>query len=101
MRDQPRLSRPSTKKTSENIEEFRCLIHDDSYLTINETQLETGWYTTTRMNNRRHGHTASVLTNEKVLVVGGTVDGYIMLDSTELFDPLTETWIATGGLNVA
>jgi hypothetical protein len=40
--DQPRLGRPVTETTSENIEEVRCLIDDDPHRTIDEIQMETG-----------------------------------------------------------
>jgi hypothetical protein len=47
------------------------------------------------MNNGRYLHTASVLTNGKVLVTGGY--GYSGdLNSVELYDPSTGTWTITG-----
>jgi hypothetical protein len=42
------------------------------------------------MNYVRQKHTASVLVNGKVLVVGGTGDTAI--NTTELYDPVTEKW---------
>ncbi len=47
------------------------------------------------MNYIRWYHTASVLTNGKVLVAGG--DGY--LNSAELYDPSTGLWTVTGSMN--
>jgi hypothetical protein len=51
------------------------------------------------VNNARGEHTASLLKNGNVLVAGGfDVNG---LNSTELYDPSTETWTITGFLNNA
>src|SRR3989440_788301 len=64
-----------------------------------------GWTFTGSLNADRFGHTATLLPNGKVLVVGGggfpcsgnfcysTVNG-----STELYDPATGTWSLTGSL---
>jgi N-acetylneuraminic acid mutarotase len=49
----------------------------------------------------RTGHTATLLKDGKVLIVGGA-DGRNLLsslNSAELYDPQTETWSATGSLN--
>ena len=46
---------------------------------------------------RRSGHTATLLPDGKVLVVGGT-DGTSNLSSAELYDPGTETFAATGSM---
>ncbi len=51
------------------------------------------------MNNVRVWHTASVLTHGKVLVTGGfrgSLD--IKLNSSELYDPLTEKWTTTNSM---
>lgn len=64
------------------------------------------WTLTGNLNAGRGGHTATLLTNGKVLVAGGggfpctgnfcyaTVNG-----SAELYDPATGTWTMTGSLN--
>src|SRR5205809_4947782 len=39
--------------------------------------------------------------NGKVLVAGGTIDGSQVFSSTELYDPATGTWTATGSLGTA
>ncbi|CAF1632917.1 unnamed protein product [Didymodactylos carnosus] len=52
------------------------------------------------MNNARASHTASVLTNGKVLVTGG-YDNAGNTNSSELYDPSTETWTNTGSINDA
>ncbi|CAF1663879.1 unnamed protein product, partial [Adineta ricciae] len=55
------------------------------------------WFSTNNMIDIRYYHTATVLTNGKVLIAGGN-NGSV-LDNAELFDPSTETWIITGSMN--
>ena len=50
------------------------------------------------MNYGRYLHTASVLTNGKVLVTGG-YNGVSYLPSAELYDPSTGLWNITGNMN--
>ncbi|CAF1145483.1 unnamed protein product [Didymodactylos carnosus] len=52
------------------------------------------------MNNARASHTASVLTNGKVLVTGG-YDNAIYTNSSELYDVSTGIWSYTSGMNNA
>ena len=60
---------------------------------------ETGqWEFTGSLNNARTGHTATLLPDGKVLVVGGSDNGSY-LASAELYDPATATWSLTGSLN--
>ena len=57
-----------------------------------------GWYDTGNMTYARSQHTASVLTNGKVLVAGGdNGDGY----TAELYDPSTEVWNVTSNMTYA
>jgi WD40 repeat protein len=49
------------------------------------------------MHQTRWHHTASVLTNGKVLVTGGFSD--TSLNSTELYDPSTGNWTTTGSMH--
>src|SRR5204863_6843884 len=50
----------------------------------------------------RVNHTATLLLNGKVLVVGGfSAYGGPALATAELYDPATETWTATSGLTTA
>jgi Galactose oxidase, central domain len=44
------------------------------------------------MRVARSGHTATLLRDGRVLAVGGETANREMLDSTELFDPVTEQW---------
>ncbi len=50
------------------------------------------------MNDGRHWHAASVLTDGKVLVNGGS-NGGTSLNSNELYDPSTGIWTTTGSMN--
>ncbi|HEV8422328.1 MAG TPA: kelch repeat-containing protein [Chthoniobacterales bacterium] len=58
------------------------------------------WTATGSLATARGGHTATLLPNGKVLVVGGSnLDGLVA--SAELYDPQTEMWTATGSLQTA
>ncbi|CAF4785166.1 unnamed protein product, partial [Rotaria sp. Silwood2] len=73
---------------------------------LNSTELydpTTGiWTRTGNINVGRQYHTASVLTNGKVLVAGGYFsDGYSYwkpVNSSELYDPMTGIWTKTGNM---
>jgi hypothetical protein len=64
----------------------------------NSTMIGT-WNLTGSMNDARQGHTATLLTNGKVLVAGGN-SGNIILASAELYDPGTGMWSSTGSMNI-
>ncbi|CAF1365480.1 unnamed protein product [Adineta steineri] len=51
------------------------------------------------MNFARGYHTASILPNGLVLVVGGTNSSGVYFNSTELYNPSTSTWTTTGSMN--
>jgi hypothetical protein len=51
------------------------------------------------MNTARTDHTATLLPNGKVLVVGGNSNSGIASSSAELYDSASGTWTATGSLN--
>ncbi|HLM46050.1 MAG TPA: kelch repeat-containing protein, partial [Myxococcaceae bacterium] len=55
------------------------------------------------LNTQRYHHSAVLLPNGKVLVAGGRTGEYDSgtLASAELYDPATNTWSYTGGLNTA
>jgi len=59
------------------------------------------WTATGSLNTARWGHTATLLTNGKILVAGGVAQSGDYLTSAELYDPSTGTWTATGSLNTA
>jgi len=58
------------------------------------------WAPTGAMLSARDGHTATILTNGKVLAAGGTNNG-VALTSAELYNPTAGTWASTGSMNVA
>lgn len=58
------------------------------------------WSSTASLNAVRVGHTATLLQNDKVLVVGGWGEN-LPLKSAELYDPATETWSVTGSVIAA
>lgn len=62
------------------------------------------WQATGSLTNARIAHTATLLANGKVLVVGGaTVNDNLAINniyaSAELYDPVTGIWSETGSLN--
>ncbi len=60
------------------------------------------WFAISPMNIPRDSHTATVLTNAKVLIVGGRNNGVSpVLANTELFDPGTQLFTHTAALAVA
>jgi hypothetical protein len=63
------------------------------------------WSVTGSLNTPRYSHTATLLPNGKVLIVGGSNDANFTdptpLNSAELYDPATGTWTITGNLNEA
>src|SRR5262245_54091774 len=63
------------------------------------------WRSTGNLQFARARHTATLLTNGQVLVVGGINDSQsallTVIDTAELYDPVRETWSSTGKLNWA
>src|SRR5437762_181447 len=62
-----------------------------------------GFEETGSLGQARADHTATLLPDGKVLVVGGLQDGqsgsnYHVISSAELYDPATGTWTTTGNL---
>jgi hypothetical protein len=66
--------------------------------------LDPSWASTkSAMTTPRTGHTATLLANKQVLVVGGSSPGtpLVPLKSAELFDPASDTFAATGSMTLA
>jgi WD40 repeat protein len=59
------------------------------------------WTNTGAPSVARVGHTATLLPNGKVLLVGGYDNTFHSYSSAELYDPQTGTWTATGSMNTA
>jgi hypothetical protein len=59
------------------------------------------WVPTGNLNTPRNSHTATLLPNGDVLVVGGFGNAFNTLDGAELYDTTTGTWSVTGSLNAA
>ena len=65
---------------------------------------DAAWIVTGSLNTPRTRHTATLLVDGRVLVVGGigayyADRGYSALGSAELYDPATQAWTPTGSLN--
>src|SRR3546814_1610091 len=56
------------------------------------------WYATGKLNEGRMYATAIGLADGKVLVLGGWTGGRI-LDSAELYDPVSQVWTVAAGLD--
>ena len=68
-------------------------------------QAEAGtWSSADSMHDAREGHTATLLSNGKVLIAGGCSGpngNSLGLASAELYDPATGTWTLTGSMTTA
>ena len=54
------------------------------------------WSPVESMSEKRAYHVAVLLADGRVLVIGGTGEGQLMLDSTELFAPASAIWASPG-----
>src|SRR5260221_13428386 len=59
------------------------------------------WVTTGRMVEARDSHTATLLSDGKVLVTGGVDSQGVPIASAEVFDPQSGQWTAVGPLTQA
>jgi len=68
-------------------------------------QAEAGtWSSAASMHDPREGHTATLLSNGKLLIAGGCAGengNSLGLASAELYDPATGTWTLTGSMTTA
>lgn len=69
-------------------------------LTLSQPAQAAAWTTTHPMSTARDYHTATVLPNGGVLVVGGR-DGAGPLSTAQIYDPATGAWTPAGTLNHA
>jgi hypothetical protein len=52
------------------------------------------WSSAASLATPRYGHTATLLSDGRVLVAGGTGNAYTKLSSVEIYDPAANTWTA-------
>jgi len=69
-------------------------------LSINQPARAASWVTNSPMAIGRVFHTVTLLSNGKVLVAGGQING-AATNTAELYDPATRTWAVTGPLITA
>jgi N-acetylneuraminic acid mutarotase len=80
-------------------EEFSQTNHAILLASTESYNPDTGkWTASANMNRPRQFHTATLLPNGKVLVVGGIGKDISISSSAELFDPAAEKWLLTGNL---
>lgn len=72
------------------------IFSDFSYIVELYDPATEAWTITNSLNYGRSGHTATMLADGRVMVVGGTY-----LSSVELFDPVSGMWMSTNSLNAA
>ena len=76
-----------------------------SQLVLSQVSAQTvtpRWSLTGNLNAARYAHTATLLTNGKVLVAGGAGPNGCgnPMSSAEIYDPSTGTWSVTGSLHI-
>ncbi|HUP70375.1 MAG TPA: kelch repeat-containing protein [Acidimicrobiales bacterium] len=59
------------------------------------------WFATNPMSRPRNGHTATVLPDGRVLVIGGQESGSAPTASAEFYGPATRTWVPTAPMGEA
>jgi N-acetylneuraminic acid mutarotase len=81
---------------------FSCAPPPASCFALNSAELydpATGtWSNTGNLDTARDSHTATLLSNGKILIAGGFLNGG-ELNSAELYDPSTGIWSITGNLS--
>ncbi|MCX6174926.1 MAG: T9SS type A sorting domain-containing protein [Ignavibacteriales bacterium] len=77
---------------------YKGSLNDPSQRAIKECEIYNYsgkfWEITSELNIGRFGHTATVLKDERVIVIGGNTinNGVILLNSCEIFNPITKSW---------
>lgn len=69
-------------------------------LSADQESVAGSFLTNSPMATARFDHTATLLRDGKVLVVGGQSVRNVSLSSAELYDPISRMWTNTGSLNV-
>ena len=59
------------------------------------------WSPTAAMSTARYGHTATLLTDGRVLVSGGSTTAPARWRSAEIYDPALGTWSPTGSMSAS
>jgi formylglycine-generating enzyme required for sulfatase activity len=77
-----------------------CLLAADPVVS-NISASSGTWTATGSMSIARYGHTATLLSSGKVLVVGGQSGTYQYTASAEIYDPETQLWTVTGAMSTA
>jgi len=73
----------------------------ESFSALGDSSSPVGvaWQPTASLAQARYYHTATLLPNGKVLVVGGGLTDGRVLNQTELYDPATGKWVAAAPLS--
>jgi len=68
--------------------------------TMSHIEASHGWSPTGSMSTPRRGHTATPLTDGRVLVSGGQISPDASAETAEVYDPALGTWSATGSMSL-
>ncbi|HQR36527.1 MAG TPA: kelch repeat-containing protein [Blastocatellia bacterium] len=77
------------------------LISPDKFSSHASAQSAGAWVHATSMNVARNQHSATLLSDGRILVAGGRTALFQGLKSSEIYDPATDRWTPTGDLNEA
>lgn len=77
------------------------LISPDKLSSHVSAQSAGAWVSVMSMNVARNQHSATLLSDGRILVAGGRTALFQGLKSSEIYDPATDRWIPTGDLNEA
>ena len=75
---------------------------DNSVLSSTELfdPVENVWSTGSDLLTPRFSHTSALLSDDRVLIVGGADDSYQLISSADVYDPSTAEWSTTGDTGV-